>query len=82
VGEEDPAATAEALRTSGVERILSGALRDDFLIGPGPSAALLDAQGFLVARGAIQHRRNLEALLSSVHAPADPGSCASAREPC
>lgn len=48
--------------------VLSGALKDVFLIGPIPSVVLLDADGHLMARGAVQHREHLEGLLSSIPA--------------
>lgn len=72
IGEEGSLEPAPATDAGHVERILSGALRDDFRVGPGPSAALLDAQGYLVARGTVQHRQNLEALLSSFRTPEEP----------
>lgn len=46
--------------------VLSDALLEDFLIGPVPSAALLDTKGYLVARGTVQLREHLENLLSAV----------------
>lgn len=46
--------------------ILDGAASEDFQIGPAPSAALIDASGHLLARGTVQRREQLEALLAAV----------------
>ncbi|WP_443478654.1 hypothetical protein ACLIMP_17325 [Novosphingobium aerophilum] len=54
--------------------ILDAAVGEDFHIGPVPSAALIDPNGHLLARGTVQRREQLEALLAAVGqgaAPAD-----------
>ncbi|HWK40839.1 MAG TPA: hypothetical protein VNR60_02815 [Croceibacterium sp.] len=51
--------------------ILSNSLREDFLIGPVPSAALLNPDGYLVARGTVQHRDHLDALLTALCSQAE-----------
>lgn len=43
--------------------VLNSALGEDFQIGPLPSAALINARGDIVARGTVQRREQLEALL-------------------
>ncbi|EJL21336.1 hypothetical protein [Novosphingobium sp. AP12] len=46
--------------------ILDAAANEDFQIGPVPSAALIDANGHLLARGTVQRQEQLEALLAAV----------------
>ncbi|MDE8653593.1 methylamine utilization protein MauD [Novosphingobium album (ex Liu et al. 2023)] len=63
---------AGLIRRNGLKEshfILSGAIGDDFLIGPVPAAALIDADGQLVARGTVQRREQLEALLAREAGP-------------
>jgi hypothetical protein len=47
--------------------ILNAALGEEFLIGALPSAALINPQGEMVARGTVQRREQLETLLLSVN---------------
>ncbi|MEW9856243.1 hypothetical protein [Novosphingobium sp. M1R2S20] len=43
--------------------VLNGSVGEDYLIGPLPSAALLDGLGNIIARGTVQRREQLEMLL-------------------
>ncbi len=46
--------------------VLVAAASEDFQLGPVPSAALIDASGHLLARGTVQRREQLQALLAAI----------------
>lgn len=50
--------------------IISDIVREDFRMGAVPSAVLLDAHGFIVARGALKNRDHLAQVLAHVSPPA------------
>ncbi|HUD28969.1 MAG TPA: hypothetical protein VMQ93_08870 [Novosphingobium sp.] len=69
LGEGDAADYAALMTRNGLgahDIILDAAAGEDFQIGPLPSAALIDADGHLLARGTVQRREQLEVLLAAV----------------
>jgi len=74
VGGGAPDDYAALVRRAGLQQtdcILSEGLKDDFMIGPVPSVAMLDADGCMVARGTVHHSGHLAALLASVCPPVE-----------
>jgi methylamine dehydrogenase accessory protein MauD len=75
LGEGDAEDYAALMTSHGLgadDIILDAAAGEDFQVGPVPSAALIDASGQLLARGTVQRREQLEALLAAVGPEAQP----------
>ncbi|MEG8220801.1 hypothetical protein OSJ57_09215 [Sphingomonas sp. HH69] len=76
---EDYADMLRQHRIRDTDIILNAQVGADFRIGTRPSAALIDAGGRLLARGAIDGRAQLEALLAHGQADAAAGQDADAK---